>query len=172
MPAPTITLRPGNVADIPRLISVWRSSVDATHHFVLPADLDYYEARMADVFSPDVALTVAEVEGEVVGFCGTVEQELAMLFVDAPHRGIGVGTALIRDVIARISGLVLDVNEQNEQAVGFYFHHGFRVVGRSPVDGYGKPYPLLHLAHMAETGSAGTLVGVPDDVTTNPEMTS
>ena len=146
MPAPIITLRPGVEADIPRLILVWRSSVDATHDFVLPADLDSFETLMADVFSPEVALTVAEIEGEVVGFAGTVEQELAMLFVDADFRGIGVGSALIEHALARIPNLVLDVNEQNAQAIGFYLHHGFRVVGRSPVDSEGKPYPFLHLA--------------------------
>ncbi len=39
----------------------------------------------------------------------------------------------------------VDVNEQNEQALGFYQHLGFSVIGRSPLDGQGKPYPLLHM---------------------------
>ena len=39
----------------------------------------------------------------------------------------------------------LDVNEQNPQAVGFYFKQGFEVIGRSEVDGMGQPYPLLHM---------------------------
>ena len=39
----------------------------------------------------------------------------------------------------------VDVNEQNPQAVGFYLHHGFRVVARSETDSTNKPYPLLHL---------------------------
>jgi len=39
----------------------------------------------------------------------------------------------------------LDVNEQNEQAVGFYLKMGFEVVGRSDLDGTGKPYPPLHM---------------------------
>lgn len=42
----------------------------------------------------------------------------------------------------------LDVNEQNEQAVGFYLHMGFEVAGRSELDGTGKPYPLLHLRRL------------------------
>jgi putative acetyltransferase len=45
------------------------------------------------------------------------------------------------------------VNEQNEQAVGFYRRMGFEVVGRSPDDSMGKPYPLLH---MQKAGEAGT----------------
>ncbi len=39
----------------------------------------------------------------------------------------------------------VDVNEQNEQAVGFYQKMGFRVVGRSERDPLGKPYPILHM---------------------------
>jgi hypothetical protein len=49
----------------------------------------------------------------------------------------------------------LDVNEQNPQAVGFYLHQGFRITGRSPLDGLGKPYPLLHLALLV-TADEGT----------------
>jgi len=37
------------------------------------------------------------------------------------------------------------VNEQNRLAVGFYERMGFRVSGRSPDDGSGRPYPLLHM---------------------------
>jgi len=39
----------------------------------------------------------------------------------------------------------VDVNEQNQQAVGFYRRLGFEVEGRSEVDSMGKPFPLLHL---------------------------
>lgn len=145
MPAPAITLRPGDAADIPRLVVVWRSSVDATHDFVLPEHLDYYEERMSAEYLPGVDLTVAEIDGEVVGFSGTYDHELAMLFVCSEYRGKGVGSALLEDALSRIPDLTLDVNEQNTQALGFYLKHGFRVAGRSPVDSAGKPYPLLHL---------------------------
>ncbi|WP_353736292.1 hypothetical protein [Shewanella sp.] len=40
----------------------------------------------------------------------------------------------------------VDVNEQNPQALGFYEHVGFKLVGRSPTDSQGKPFPLLHMA--------------------------
>ena len=45
---------------------------------------------------------------------------------------------------------MLDVNEQNEQALGFYLHMGLEVVGRSERDDFGKPYPLLHMRVTAE----------------------
>ena len=38
-----------------------------------------------------------------------------------------------------------DVNEQNEQAVGFYLHQGFHVISRDATDSTGKPYSVLHM---------------------------
>jgi putative acetyltransferase len=46
--------------------------------------------------------------------------------------------------------LRVDVNEQNQSAVEFYRASGFTVVGRSPLDDGGRPFPLLH---MKESGS-------------------
>jgi hypothetical protein len=40
----------------------------------------------------------------------------------------------------------VDVNEQNQSAIGFYLHLGFRQIHRLPVDGAGKPFPIVHLA--------------------------
>ena len=37
------------------------------------------------------------------------------------------------------------VNEQNNQAVGFYKHIGFNTYKRSDLDGEGKEYPILHM---------------------------
>lgn len=39
----------------------------------------------------------------------------------------------------------LDLNEQNQQGVGFYQHQGFKVFRRSDVEGKGKPFPILHM---------------------------
>jgi putative acetyltransferase len=39
----------------------------------------------------------------------------------------------------------MDVNEQNPKALGFYLKHGFKISGRSEVDGIGKPYPISHM---------------------------
>jgi len=44
----------------------------------------------------------------------------------------------------------VDVNEQNDQAVGFYRKMGFTETGRSPTDDDGRPYPLLHMVRTQE----------------------
>jgi putative acetyltransferase len=66
-----------------------------------------------------------------------------MLFVSPQTQGRGVGTALLEHVAQDHLELRLDVNEQNPTALGFYTAKGFRQVGRSEVDGQGRPFPLL-----------------------------
>ena len=56
-----------------------------------------------------------------------------------------MGALLAAHAIKTQGASKVDVNEQNEQALGFYKHIGFSVTGRSPLDGQGKPYPLLHM---------------------------
>nr|WP_254924477.1 acetyltransferase [Klebsiella pneumoniae] len=69
------------------------------------------------------------------------------LFVDPDVRGCGVGKLLIEHALSLTPKLTTNVNEQNEQAVGFYQKMGFRVTGRSETDDLGQPYPLLNLMY-------------------------
>ena len=136
--------RVGGTDEYPRLVAVWRSAVDATHDFLAEADRDAIEARLASDYFPHVDLFVAEDDGAIVGFAGTAGERLEMLFVDDVERGRGIGTSLLAYVVG-LGVTAVDVNEQNPQAVAFYRRRGFDVVGRSELDGDGRPYPLLHL---------------------------
>lgn len=69
-----------------------------------------------------------------------------MLFIDPDYRGKGLGKALLSYGVEHCQATAVDVNEQNPQAVNFYLKFGFKVIGRSELDGMGKPYPLLHLS--------------------------
>lgn len=128
-----------------RLVQIWSSAVDATHDFLSVQDKREIESHLASGYFPQVKLSLAEVDGEVVGFAGTVQGRLEMLFVHDAHRGRGVGRALLKHVISEDDVSTVDVNEQNPEAVGFYLHEGFSVGGRSELDSDGRPYPLLHL---------------------------
>lgn len=143
--APEPVLRPAAPGDTDRIVSVWRAAVEATHHFLSPTDIDGYAERLPGEFLPQVAVEVAEMDGEVVGFSGIAGSRLEMLFVHPDAHGRGVGSALIRSVLDSLGTVELDVNEQNPNAVAFYRNRGFEIVGRSPLDGDGKPFPLLHM---------------------------
>ncbi|MFW0792487.1 acetyltransferase [Gordonia sp. CPCC 205515] len=137
--------------EYPRLVEIWRSSVDATHDFLRTADRDAIEQRLATDYLPSVNLVVAEEGDRVVGFAGVDADKLAMLFVDADHRGTGVGSALLSEVFDANAVRFVDVNEANMQAVGFYRRWGFDVIERSELDDDGRPYPLLRMERVRST---------------------
>ena len=133
-------------ANHPVLLEVWEASVRATHDFLTESDLLALKPLILELYFDAVDLMVAKNEaGNIVGFCGVSDGTIEMLFI-APHaRGQGVGALLVSHAINTQAATKVDVNEQNEQAVGFYQHMGFLVTGCSLLDGQGKPYPLLHM---------------------------
>ena len=68
-----------------------------------------------------------------------------MLFVHPDYRGKQVGKKLLTYSIEKMNVRKVDVNEQNDQAVGFYKRFGFETISRSELDATGKPYPVLHM---------------------------
>lgn len=70
---------------------------------------------------------------------------IEMLFSHPDVMGKGYGSRLLRFAVEHKGVSKVDVNEQNQRALGFYQKHGFRVTGRDAFDGEGKPYPILHL---------------------------
>lgn len=141
-----LSIRPSNgLIDYPLLKAIWRSAVNATHGFLSEADRREIESKLETDYFPAVSLSVAELDGRPVGFSGVSEGKLEMLFIEAGRRGGGIGSRLLRHAVNDHGVSGVDVNEQNVQAVEFYTHRGFCVVGRSETDDAGRPYPLLHL---------------------------
>jgi putative acetyltransferase len=133
-------------ADYPRLIELWEASVRATHDFLAEQDLVELKPLILEQYFAAVELTVAkDTDAQILGFIGVSEGNIEMLFIAPESRGLGVGKLLTCYAINCQQATRVDVNEQNEQALGFYQHLGFSVIGRSPQDGQGKPYPLLHM---------------------------
>ena len=133
-------------ADYAALIDVWEASVRATHDFVPEKDIVALKPMILDHYFDAVDLKCAKRDaGEIVGFCGVHEGNIEMLFITPECRGTGVGKLLTEYAIKHQQATKVDVNEQNQQAIGFYQRLGFKVIGRSPLDGQGNPYPLLHM---------------------------
>ncbi len=134
-----------NKTDYPRLMDVWESAVKATHNFLKQEDFDYYKEQGPKYLAAYRLYVYKNDNGKIVGFIGIDETKVELLFVDNASRGKGIGRQLLEFAIGELNADRLDVNEQNGQAIGFYNRLGFCVVGRSEVDGEGKPYPILHL---------------------------
>ena len=148
---PVIKIRPSTPQDAPRAIAIWRRAVDATHDFLTPEDRQAIDRDVVS-FLPSAPLWVAvDDQDRALAFMLLNDGHMEALFVDPDHRGSGLGRALVRHALERFPGLTTDVNEQNAQAMGFYERLGFTPTGRSPRDGQGRPYPLIHLRHPPPT---------------------
>ena len=131
--------------DYPVLLQVWEASVRATHHFLKEEDIDYFKPLILSTYFDAVTLRCIRKEGKIVAFLGVADQNLEMLFIHPDFRGMHLGKSLVDYAVKEMDVIKVDVNEQNDQAVGFYKKYGFEVYDRSEKDGTGKPYPLLHM---------------------------
>ena len=133
-------------SEYPILVEVWEASVRATHDFLKEEDIRYFRPLILNTYLDAVELRCARNgQGEILGFMGVSDNNLEMLFIHPNNRGMGIGRKLLDHAIDKLEVQKVDVNEQNKQAVGFYEHYGFKVVGQSALDASGKPYPILHM---------------------------
>lgn len=133
-------------SEYPELMQVWEASVRATHHFLKEEDIQFFRKVISEKYFEAVQLHVVRgAENEILGFLGVSDDTIEMLFIHPDVRGKGIGSILLGYAVNELNLCKVDVNEQNEQAMVFYLHKGFSVVGRSERDGTGKPYPILHL---------------------------
>lgn len=132
-------------ADYPELISVWEASVRATHDFLKEENIQFYKPLILNEYLKAVDLYCVKDNDAVAGFMGLSESSIEMLFIHPDFRGSGIGKNLLQFAVNELKVNKVDVNEQNDQALGFYLKMGFKVVNRSELDGMGKPYPILHM---------------------------
>jgi len=132
--------------EYPDVMKVWEASVRATHHFLKEEDILLFKMVIPEKYLDAVRLYAARDElGKIVGFLGVSDDEIEMLFIDPDSRGKGIGKVLLDYAVKELHLSKVGVNEQNEQALGFYLKYGFKVVSRSEFDATGKPYPILHM---------------------------
>ncbi|WP_022682173.1 acetyltransferase [Sphingobium bisphenolivorans] len=141
------SIRPARAADGARLLDIWRSAVDATHDFLSAQDRFAIEQEVSASLPNAPAWLATDPDDRAVGFMLIDGTHMDALFIDPEWRGQGIGRLLVEHGLALHPTLTTDVNEQNEQAIGFYERLNFARTGRSDTDGQGRPYPLLHLRH-------------------------
>jgi len=141
-----LTISPVHPDDFPCVVQVWEASVRATHHFVSEADMDVFRPLVrAGLPQASQLACVRDGDDQVAGFVAVNHGKIDALFIHPAARRQGAGKRLLDHAMTVFGATSLDVNEQNVQAVGFYLHMGFEIVGRCELDGTGKPYPLLHM---------------------------
>lgn len=140
-----IVIRKADIADYPRIMQIWESSVKATHDFLKEEDFELFKRLIPSEFLPQLKVFVVADNKDITAYFGVSDDNLEMLFVDAEARGKGYGKTALEYILNTLQIYKVDVNEQNQQAVDFYFKMGYCQIARSEKDGMGKDYPLLHL---------------------------
>lgn len=131
--------------EYPLLIEIWEASVRATHHFLREEDILYFRPLILNEYFLSVTLYALRKEDLPVAFLGVSGDKVEMLFLHPSVRGRGYGKLLLRYAICQLGIRKVDVNEQNQQAVGFYQYMGYKVISRSETDDSGKYYPILRM---------------------------
>ena len=124
---------------------VWEASVRATHHFIPEDYLQEIKGLLPVIFPAVLIYIFQNDQNKIEGFLGVAERKIEMLFIHPDSRGKGIGRLLTEFAIDELKADKVDVNEQNDQAVGFYQRMGFVVEGRTEKDGMGRNYPLLQM---------------------------
>lgn len=126
------------------VLEIWGKSVKKTHDFLSKKDFNYYKDIIPESLN-DVNLYLWKDNHEIIGFSGTIQNELVMLFLDPDFIGKQYGSRILTDLIKTENINRIDVNAQNEHALNFYLNHGFKIESEDELDGFGKPYPIAHL---------------------------
>ena len=129
-----------------QLLEVWESAVRQTHTFLSESEILRIKGYVPDAISNVARLLVSMDDSDMpVAFLGLEGSKIEMLFVDASHRGQGIGKQLVAFAIDNYAASEVTVNEQNPLAIGFYEHMGFQTYKRTDFDEEGNPYPLLYM---------------------------
>lgn len=130
--------------DYSKILTIWEKSVQATHDFLSQTDQEFFKEAVPKFFT-NLEILLWFDEDNLIGFTATTSQELEMFFLDPVFIGKGYGSQILKWLVEYKEINRIDVNKQNKQATKFYQKHGFKIDSESQRDGYGKPYPILHL---------------------------
>ena len=140
----TLNIIPLTQSDFDEVVLVWEQSVRATHHFLSEEKIQFFKPLIPQ-FLGSVRLFGVKESERLLGFLGTHEDKIEMLFLHPDSFGKGIGRVLADYAINALGASKVDVNEDNPNAVGFYTHIGFRTVSRSELDPMGNPFPILSM---------------------------
>ena len=102
-----------------QLLQVWESAVRQTHTFLSESEILRIKGYVPDAISNVARLLVSMDESDKpIAFMGLEGSRIEMLFVDANHRGLGIGKQLVA------------------------FAQTYK---RTDFDEEGNPYPLLYM---------------------------
>jgi putative acetyltransferase len=130
-----VTLRRYRAADEDAAIELWRQTWQVAYPAIdFSGRLEWWRQRWRNELVPAATITVAEMNGQMVGFVTVdpVSLDLDQIVVASEAWGSGVASILLAEA-KRISprGLDLHVNKDNARAIRFYEKQGFVICGEA-----------------------------------------
>jgi putative acetyltransferase len=130
-----VTLRRYRAADEDAAIELWQQTWQVAYPAIdFSARLEWWRQRWRNELVPAATITVAEMNGQMVGFVTVdpVSLDLDQIVVASEAWGSGVASILLAEA-KRISprGLDLHVNKDNARAIRFYEKQGFVICGEA-----------------------------------------
>lgn len=153
-------IRPAVPADAPRIAEVLLSSRWAFVPYAAIAhpDDDVHE-WVKNVLMPSGSVTVAQVDGSVVGVLATAEEGgarwITQLYLAPAHVRLGIGTLLLQHALSSLQPPVrLYTFQQNTGARRFYERFGFKVIQFTDGSKNEERCPdVLYELHACHTGT-------------------
>lgn len=141
---PKLNFREANINDLPQLLALEQSVIDAERPFdssIKPDETHYYDLQHL-ISSDDALLVVAEDDGNIIGtgyaqirdsklaFIHEKHSYLGFMFVATSYRGKGINKTVIARLIEwsqskGVGDLYLDVYTKNGPAIKAYEKMGF-----------------------------------------------
>lgn len=120
-------IRPFQESDLDTVMQIWMEGNCQAHSFI-PGE--YWRSNEASVRSQiaGAKVYVYEEDGQILGFVGAWEEDIAGIFVDQGHRSGGIGRSLLDFMKEKHGALTLEVYQRNTDAVRFYLREGFQIV--------------------------------------------
>lgn len=131
--------------DYPEILTVWQSSVEATHHFLTSENIAEIKIQLQSALPKIKIILAIDETNKIVGFSAVSNGHLDMLFLDAKSIGKGIGSDFFNYMMKMYPFDSLEVNKDSPAALKFYVKKGFKVVKESPIDDAGRPFPILHM---------------------------
>lgn len=130
-------IREFQISDTQLVMQLWLAGNEDAHSFVAK---EYWQANFEEVEKQllKADIFVYDLNGEIKGFIGLMDEYIAGIFVDKAYRSQGIGRQLLEYVKQLHSTLSLNVYQKNERALRFYRENGFTIVSKQNDEHTGK----------------------------------
>ncbi len=119
-----------NINDLDIILDIWLNGNLEAHNFI---DKKYFYDNLNYVkeMLPKSEIYIEKEDNIIKGFIGLNNGFIEGLFVDKEYRKQGVGRMLLEKAKNIYDVINLKVYEKNNNALGFYLKHGFKIKNKS-----------------------------------------